>query len=55
MSKSFKGEDRAQARATQQRRAARAAKRNANENESHSHLGGKKGSVDASPRNRRSD
>jgi len=48
MSKSFKGEARAQARADQQRRAARAAKRNANEN--HSHLGGTKHLVDANPK-----
>jgi hypothetical protein len=47
MSKSYKGEARAQARADQQRRAARAAKRNANENDSH--LRGKKDPVDASP------
>jgi hypothetical protein len=47
MSKSYKGEARAQARANQQRRAARAAKRNANENDSH--LGGTKHPVDASP------
>ena len=36
MSKSFKGEERAQARAVQQRRTARRSKRNANENDSHS-------------------
>jgi hypothetical protein len=47
MSKSFKGEARAQARAVQQRRAARAAKRNANENDSH--FRGKKDLVDANP------
>jgi len=47
MSKSYKGEARAQARADQQRRAARAAKRNANENDSH--FRGKKDPVDANP------
>jgi biotin synthase-related radical SAM superfamily protein len=50
MSKSFKGEARAQARVVQQRRAARAAKRNENANENDSHFRGKKDLVDASPK-----
>jgi hypothetical protein len=49
MSKSYKGEARAQARAVQQRRAARAAKRNENANENDSHFRGKKDLVDANP------
>jgi hypothetical protein len=49
MSKSFKGEARAQARAVQQRRAARVAKRNENANENDSHSRGKNDPVDANP------
>jgi hypothetical protein len=47
MSKSFKGEAKAQARAVQARRAERRSKRNANEN--HSHFRGKNDPVDANP------
>lgn len=49
MSKSFKGEAKAQARAVQQRRDARRSKRNANANENDSHFRGKKDPVDANP------
>ncbi len=45
MSKSFKGEERAQARIAQARRVERRSKRNVNENDSHS-----KNPVDAGPR-----
>ena len=48
MSKSYKREDRAQARAVQARRTARRTKRDANEN--HSHSRGKNDPLDASPR-----
>ncbi len=47
MSKSYKREDRAQARAVQARRVERRSKRDANEN--HSHSRGKNDPVDARP------